>query len=361
MRVVFAAVLDGFACARADCACRRSLCAAATDQAASGFPFDDTHKALLGGAAALAHGGAQAAGDVEAVHANHPISAIATPQGVELSFSSLCPTVRALLASNREPVTLATAQGGWRHDLQVFHPDGGLREVRLTGRKSVPWSAFASTREAVLDLVAEPTLPLLARLARVAALLDAALTEKSLPVPQPPLTARGFLAFRGFVESRTASAPTEAMARFASDALALWGDELTLTSSDMPALLDGLGGDWRSHFRTWIVPAERDIAPAIEAWLGARIFAIPLDRDQSIARGYAEFFEGFAIGLRYAAALCAIRSKAADARTLVAALALGEHFVAAAAEPLPSFEAPRDVHERGPRMADLDMTLESIC
>lgn len=361
MRVVFPAVLDGFACAHADCACRLALRAGSAGQPCSGFPFHDTERALLSGAAALASGAAPLAVQVEPAHANHPISAIATPQGVELSFSSLCPTVRTLLAANREPVTLATAQGGWRHALQVFHPDGGLREVRLTARKTVPWAAFAATRESLLDLVAEPTLPLLARLARVAALLDAALTERSLPVPLPPLTARGFLAFRGFVESRTASAPAEAMARFAGETLGLWGDDVAVAPSDLPALLETLGGDWRSHFRTWIVPVERDIAPAIEAWLGARIFAIPLDRDQSIARGFAEFFEGLAVGLRYAAALCALGSKAADARILVAALALGEHFVAAAAEPLPSFESPRDVHERGPRMADLDMTLESIC
>jgi len=315
----------------------------------------------LAGAAALGRG-EQPLRDAAAGHyADHPIIAIATPQGAELTFSSLCPTVRGLLAANREPVALARVEGGWRCALRVFQPDGLLREVRLTPRKTVPWAAFSATRDSLLDLIAEPTLPLLARLARVALVLDLALSERNLPVPVPPLTARGFLAFRGFVESRTASAPSQAMVRFAADALPLWAQDVGLARSDIAALLDALSGDWRSHFRVRLVPAERDIAPAIEAWLGARLFAIPLDRDQSIARGYAEFFEGFALGLRYAAALGEVKQQLVGPRTIVAALALGEHFVAAAGEPLPSFEVPRDVHERGPRMADLDMTLESIC
>ena len=361
MRVVFPAILDGFACTRASCACRASLAAAPATASGDGFPFRDTEAALLAGAAAVAHGASSAGKTAATAHADYPIIAIATPQGAELTFSSLCPTVRSLLASNREPVALARAEGGWRCALRVFQPEGGLKEVRLTPRKTVPWAAFSATRDALLDLVAEPTLPLLARLARVAALLDAALTDRNLPVPVPPLTARGFLAFRGFVESRTASAPTEAMARFAADALPLWGDDVGLAASDIPALLDALAGDWRSHFRTWLVPTERDIAPAIEAWLGARLFAIPLDRDQSIARGYAEFFEGFAVALRYAAAFGEVRQQRINARMIVAALALGEHLVATAGQTLPGFEMPRDVHERGPRMADLDMTLESIC
>jgi hypothetical protein len=86
-----------------------------------------------------------------------------------------------------------------------------------------------------------------------------------------------------------------------------------------------------------------------------------LDRDLSLARGYADLFEGLAVGLRYAAALAETPERDVDGEVLVAALALGEHYVAGAGAGLPAFTLPADQHERGPRMADLDMTLESIC
>jgi hypothetical protein len=365
MRVVFPAVLDSFACSDQDCPCRTSLrvaLSASKPAPANKFPFREAEQALLDGAARLAE-------DPEAPRietlghrfGDYPILAVNTPQGVELSLATLCPSVRELLATNQEPVSLARAEGGWRVALQVFHPDGGGKDVRLTPRKTVKWQEFIVLREALLDLAAEPTLPLLARLARAASLIDTAIEERMPTAQPPPLTARAFLAFRGFIESRLAGAEAEPLARFAGRTLPLYGAQVGLTQGDVPALLDALAGEWRDHFRKWLVPSERDVTPAVEAYLGTRLFAIPLDRDQSLARAYVEFFEGFAIGLRYAAAIAEVRQTPVDPDIMMAALALGEFHVAAAQQPLPAFELPRDVHERGPRMADLDMTLESVC
>ncbi len=368
MRVVFPAVLDGFACADADCPCRRSLRAAAAaagkPQSSTKFPFRDAETALLDGAARLAQNAKAKlapSANLDARFGDYPLLAMQTPQGVELSLATMCPSVRELLSANQEPVSLARSDGGWRLALKVFQPEGGGKDVRLTPRKSVKWQEFLILREALLDLAAEPTLPLLARLARAASLIDIAIEERMPAAQPPPLTARAFLAFRGFIESRLASVDAEPLAQFAARALPLYGAQVSLTSKDMPALQTALAGEWREHFRRWLVPTERDVTPAVEAYLGTRLFAMPLDRDQSLARAYVEFFEAFALGLRFAAAIGHVRQLPVDAATVVASLALGEFFVAAAQQPLPAFELPRDVHERGPRMADLDMTLESVC
>lgn len=367
MRVVFPAVLDAFACADSQCPCRTALRAATATgpaKAAGRFPFRDAEQALLDGAALLA---AQpdvmlaAVADAAARFGDYPVVAVQTPQGVELTVSTLCPTVRDLLAANHEPMSLARAEDGWRAALQVFHPADGGKDVRMTPRRTVKWAEFLMLRDTLLDLVADQTLPLLARMARVGSLIDTAIDER-MPAAQPqPLTARSFLAFRGYVESRLACAEAEPLAHFAARTLPLYTKATALQAHDMPAILDALAGEWREHFRRWLVPAERDITAAVEAWLGMRLHAIPLDRDQSLARGYAEFFEGFATGLRFAAAMGQVRQTIVDPATVIAALAMGEYYVAAAQQPLPTFELPRDVHERGPRMADLDMTLESVC
>lgn len=366
MRVTFPAVLDAFACSDQRCACRNSLRAAAAVSAATTdkFPFRDAELAMIAGAdpaRAADKASAVQAADLGDRFGDYPVVAIATPDGVELSFASLCPTVQALFARNVEPIALARAEGGWRVGLRVFHHADKLREVRLSPRRTLPWAEFAAFRESVLDLVAEPTLPLLARLARVAGLVDLLVSERSAPGLVPPLTARGFLAFRGFVESRVASAEPESLAEFAARTHAFWGPNVRLQSSEVPGLLDALGADWRGQLRTWVVPVERRLGPVLEAWLGARLFATPLDRDLSIARGYSELFEGFAVALRFAAALGEVRQAPVDENGIAAALALGEHLVASEGAPLPAFELPRDLHDKGPRMADLDMTLESIC
>ena len=134
-----------------------------------------------------------------------------------------------------------------------------------------------------------------------------------------------------------------------------------MDASRLPAFGKALDGEWRGHARAWLVPAERHLTAAAESWLGTRLHVLPLDRDQSLARAWSELFEGFALGLRYAMAMAETAQADVTPAQLVAALALGEFFVATAAQPLPAFELPRDVHERGPRMADLDMTLESVC
>lgn len=367
MRVVFPAVLDGFACGEEDCVCRASLRAAALATPANakpvaGFPFRQAEQALVAGAARLGETGADAGkGTGGALFGDYPIVAIKTPTGVELTFASLCPAVRLLLAGNEEPVSLAGSEDGWRVPLSVFHHEAGLKEIRLTPRRLVRWPQFTAMRDVLLDLIAEPTHPLLARLAQVAAVIDVALTDHGLPTLSQPLTARGFLAFRGFIESRAASVEAEPLAAFAARALPLVTDATGVGPEHVPALLDALSGDWRAHAKKWLVPAEKDIASAIEAYLGARLFSIPVDRDQSLARGYTEFFEGFAVGLRLAAAMGEVLQQVVDVDVAVAALAIGEHAVSAASEPLPMFEMPRDASGRGPRMADLDMTLESIC
>jgi len=362
MRVVFPALLDEFACAETECACRASLRAASIAVAGDKFPFRLAEQAMVAGATLLAAAGdgpVNAGGG--AGYGDYPIMAVQTPGGVELTFATLCPSVRVLLAGNEEPVSLARSEGGWRVPLHVFRHQDGLKEVRLTPRRLVPWPEFAAMRDVLLDLISDPAHPLLARLAQVAGVVDSAIAERNLLAQAPPLTARGFLAFRGFVESRAASAEPEKMARFATATVLLHVESTEIGAEQMPALAEALAGDWRGHFRTWLVPAERDISAAIEAYLGSRLFSIPLDRDQSLARGYTEFFEAFAVGLRIAAAMGEVRQALVDVDIAVAALAIAEHMVSAAAEPLPVFEMPRDSHERGPRMADLDMTLESIC
>jgi hypothetical protein len=366
MRVVFPALFDSFACADPQCACRTALRAAPVSAKAAPkakFPFRDAAFGAIAGAAKIAQGEA-VDGDAPIATArfgDFPLCAVATPAGVELSFDPLCPAVRELLAAAEEPVALAASEGGWRVALHVFQPEDGNRQVRLSPRKPVKWPEFVALRETLLDLVAEPTHPLLARLARVAAAVDVAVSDRTLPVAVPPLTPRVWLAFRAFMEQRVGQVPVEAMAELASQSLPLWAEPVGFQTGDVPTLLDALHGDWQQQVKRWLAPAERSIAPAVEAWLGVRMFAIPLDRDQSLARGHAELIEGLATGIRLLAALCEVRQEAPDPLLAVTALALGEHLVVARQDGLPVFELPRDAHEPGPRMADLDLTLESLC
>jgi hypothetical protein len=363
MRVVLPALLDAFECADADCACRRAWRAAAAGRqpAADRFPFREAEDALVRGAAVLARADestvapSRVAGDA----AYLPIAAVATPAGAELYFSSRCAEVRALLASNDEPVDLARAEGGWRAPLAVFQPADQLKQVRLHGKHSLPWRSFQALRETLLDLLADPTHLPLGRLARVACLVDQVVTDQAVPAQVPPLTARHFLAFRGWLEGRVAAADATAMGHFHARAWPLW-PELTVQPDD-PAWHAALAGDWRVQLRRWLVPVEQDLAGALEACVALRLFAVPLGRDQTLQRGYAEVLESVALGLRWSAALAEVEGAPVTAEQLVAGLSLAEALVATSAAPLPAFSRPADSHERGPRMIDLDMTWESIC
>ncbi|MSP92671.1 MAG: hypothetical protein EXR79_12850 [Myxococcales bacterium] len=365
MRVVFPAAMDTFACVDPDCACRLALRAAprAVTAAKPKLPARDAVAAVVDGAAWIAGSAGEAgvAGAAEHGYGDFPIGAVGTPHQVELTFDTLCPEVRRLLAAVEEPTGIAGSDGGWRQGLRVFQPDHKNAQVRLTPRKSVRWVEFEALREALLDVAAEPTETLLAQLTRVAVAVDAAVTDQVLSTTVAPLTPRTFVAFRAFVETRAHAAGAEALAEFAGKTLPLWGADVGLKPGHLPTLLDALHGDWRAQLRARVVPHERELLAPLDAWLGMRLFAIPIDRDQSLVRGHTELLEGFAVGLRYLAALGETLDCDADALLAVTALALGEHFVLDTALPLPAFEVPRDAHDRGPRMADLDLTLESLC
>jgi hypothetical protein len=285
----------------------------------------------------------------------------ATPDGVELGFSSLCPQVRKLLAETDEPVALASGEGGWRRPVAVFRFSDGLSDVRISPRIRTPWHRYVELRDVLLDLIVDRRHPLLARLAQAASLSSFVLSERNMPENDLVLTARAFLSYRGQLEARVASAPVEDMAAFGSAMLPLYGDDIGLQASRMDAFTEAVGGDWRAQLKRWLVPAEAGLSSAFEAYLGLRLFMTPVDRDQSLYRGYAEFFESFAIGLRFVAAIADVLQRPVDSTMLMAAMMLGEHQVRHAHVPIPTYTTPTESHIRGPRMADLDMTFESIC
>ncbi len=299
--------------------------------------------------------------DVQEPLSAFPVWAWATPDGVEVGMSTLSPVVRGRLAATDEPATVAHAEGGWRTPLAVFRFRDGLEEVRITPRTRMPWEDFRTLRDMVLDAIADRRQPLLARMAEIAGLLATLANERALPSAAPAINGRLFLAWRGFLEARVAAGDAAELAAFAFAVAPLFKNDLALDSDAQSRLAVALAGDWRADLKTWVVPAERALAEAIEGYLGARLFHVPLDRHLTIIRGYAEFFDGFAIGLRYAAAFGAVHGHVLTGTQIVAALALGEHAVAAADRALPTFQLPRPSHDRGPHMADLDMTLESIC
>lgn len=366
MYVIFPAALDHVACEPGACSCRQWLALAADRgrkrRARSGvrFPMPHAEAAMV---QALLAGGDPPEGEVTLAGAwdGHPAYGWVTPDGVEMAFSTLCGHVRARLANTDEPVALATAEGGWRRPLQVFRFDGDTPPIRLAQKQELAWAEYAVLRDAALDLVADRRHPLLARLAQLATLFAVVQRDRAVPQHVPPLTSRHFLAFRGFLEARAAAADAESMALFGAAMLPLVGAETGLQAADAGRLLDTLNGDWREQLRKRMVPEESTLWSAIEAWLGVRVFATPMARDQTLARAMAELIDGFAQGLRYVAALTEITDSPAHPSLVVAALTMGEHHVAHAAVPLPAFTLPEGGHERGPRMADLDMTLASIC
>ncbi len=361
MRVVFPALLDGFDCGAADCACRAALRAAPAVKplAAGKFPFRQAEKAMLRGAARLAKGEDLPAKPM-ALSGDYPIAAVMTPAGAELYFASLCPTVRQLLAVQTEAVDLARAEGGWRIPLQVFQPDDQLRDLRLTGVRTLPWRHYQTLREHLLDLVADSSNALLGRLARVASLIDAVVADQSLATARAPLTGRMFLAFRAFLESRCGALDGAALANAVGAMLPLAAD-LTLQASDITSLTEALQGDWRADVRQWLAVREPELGPAFEAYLALRVFAMPLDRDQTLQRAYAELIETVVAAMRLAAAVGQVRQSPVTPAMLVASLALAEAWIADAGQGLPTFQRPSETHDRGPKMADIDMTFESIC
>ncbi len=346
MRVTFPSVLDDFSCQRQPCLCKPVR----TAPQPAGHPGRAATQAALDGKL----------DDLARPPWNDfPLLAVQTADGVSLAFSTLCPGVRARMHAAEEPVTPAHSEGGWRQPLHVWQPDGKLT-VRLLPDLPVPWPAFAALRDALLDLAAEPTLPLLGRLTRLALTFDQAVHDRALPAAPPPLTPRGFLAFRAFLEARCAAADVERLTHFVARTRPLL-PELALHSDELPALLDALVGEWREQLRQWLVPQERELLQVFETWLGTRLLAMPFDRDVSLARAWAELLETVAVALRCAAALGELRRAPLTPPQLLAALALAEAFVATQDAPLPAFEQPRDLHDRGPRMADLDLSLDAIC
>lgn len=224
----------------------------------------------------------------------------------------------------------------------------------------MPWRAFADLREVLLDALSDRRQPLLARLAEIAGIVAVVVDQKAVPAELPPLTARKFLAWRGFLEARVASAASDQLAAFGESMRPLFAEDAGLIDVSPAEFAQALAGDWRAHLHARVAPQERAISDALETWLGCRLFALPLDRDVSFARGAAEFFESFALGIRFLAALCAARGCDADPATAVAAMAMGEHMVGSAGTKLTSFTLPPATPGRAPRLVDVDMTLGSI-
>jgi hypothetical protein len=299
-----------------------------------------------------------------------PVFGVRTPVGVDLGASTLEPSVRAAIAGNLEPPVVAVADGGWRRPVAVFRPDDDLATVRVTPRRRMPFAAWAELRELLLDHVADRSAPLLVRLTEMAALVAVAVDERGLPdtLPGAP-DARTLLSLRAHLEARMADVDVASLVDFVGTARPLFDDDLPLADSDVPRLFDALHGDWRATTSAHLVPAEAQLGPAIEGWLAQRVFGLGVDRDLSVRRAFAELLEALAGGLRLAAALATLDGpRREDGQPtlvspvgVVAALALAEHHVATGGQALPVWTPPRPGRERGPRMADLDLTLASLC
>jgi len=366
MRVVFPALFDAFDCDDAHCPCRRAIAAAPAPSARSWepgrFPFRAAERAALRGAARLA---ADQPPAVDAVDypGGYPVQAIGTPLGAEIHFATLCPSVRYAMAENVDAVDLARAEGGWRHPLQVFVPDDRLKAVRLDRDRALPFRAFAAVRERLLDAVADPTLPPFARMARLANLVDRLVQEGQAPATVggglPPLAPRDFLAFRAHVEARIGAADPRALAKEVAAGWPLLPD-LELDADQIEALPDALRGDWRDQLTRWLAPAEEWVAPGVETYLAVRVFAIPLDRDQTVERGYAELFESFAQAVRLVVALAEVKRAPVAVWQLIACWALCEAHVADGAKGVAAFARPADAHARAPHLAELDLTLGGL-
>lgn len=363
MRVIFPALYDAFECADDDCPCRRALrhAPAPADKAwqPGDFPFAEAERAMLGGAAQLAAGKAEPK-KIADIECDYPIAGLATPAGVELHFAALCPVVRAAIAANEDAVDLARAQSGWRLPVQVFSPQPPMKSVAVTGEIRLPWRQYAQLREWLLDVAADSTVPVLGRMARAVHAIDALAADGApqFAVAQglAPLTARMFLNFRAYMEARVQATDAK-LAATAVQKYASLAPEIATGSAEIAAALQG---DWRLQSARWLAGSEAELAPAFETYLAVRIFGIPLDRDQTLQRGYAELVEGLAFGLRLALAVAEVQAAPIKPAQLVAAWALGESVLAAGGKPLPAFRRATADHDRVIRTADIDMTLGGI-
>ena len=366
MRVLYPALFDAFDCENDDCPCRRALKAApapaAKAYAAGQFPYREAERAMLRGAARIAANQGAPAKSAD-IAGDYPVAALGTPTGAELYFATLCPSVRFAMAENSEPVDLARAEGGWRLPVTAFVPEDRVKTVRLTNEKIVPFRTFAAARERLLDVVADPTLTQLARMARLAHLVDAMTSEGELAATVggglPPLTPRMFLSFRGHLEARVDAADVRALATALGKYWPILGD-LELDADQLAALPAALAQDWRAQVGQWLAVAEAEVAPAVETYLAVRVFAIPLDRDQTIQRGYAELFESFAHALRLVVALAEVRQSPVAPWQLTACWGLCEALLADLAKPLVVFARQPDGHVRAPPISEMDMTLGGI-
>ncbi|MEY3014545.1 MAG: hypothetical protein RIT45_3280 [Pseudomonadota bacterium] len=358
MHVVFPAALDAVAHELDACPSRAWLAAASSHLDANAFPMRGCESAVV---QALSERLRASDAEVEGPLEGFPVFAWETPDAVELGFSTLSPMVRRHLAASDEPGTLARSEGGWRRALALFRYGDQLRELRLSPRLRIPFRDYAGARDAMLDVLADLRSPLLARLAETACLAATVLAERALPGELPLLTSRNFLAFRGHLEARCAAAEPDAMAAALRRVEPLFHGEHGLGAASPDAVAEALAGDWRADMSAFVVPVEKEIAPALEGLVGLWLFTTPMARDRTLQRGWAELFESIAVGLRYCAAIGAAQGTPIDAEQAAAGFALGEHAVAWSEGGLPAFVLPAASHDRGPRMADLDMTLESIC
>lgn len=371
MQILFCAALDGVTCEEQSCPCGGWIRAAARPKKrkkggkakkskpdAIAFVAPTQTAALL---EALAAGEPIDGDERPGQWADYPVSAWATPDGVEIGFNTLCFSVRQALAAVDEPATIATADGGWRRAISLFTFADGLKTIPIRPRDKMPWRDFAELRDVCLDIISDRRQPILARLAEVAAIAAVVVDEQSLPAELPQLSPRVFLAWRGFLESRVASANAKKLRKFAETTAPLFAPDSGLTPANAETFGESLDGDWRHELMTRMCPHERLLADPIEAYFSARLFATPIQRDVSLSRAWAEMFEGLAVGLRYLAALTAATDSQATPAMTISALAMGEHYVVSAAQKLPSFSLPPPSHGPSPKMADLDMTLASIC
>ncbi len=370
MQVLFPAALDAIAPDLEGCPSRRwqgAMRAALqsaprrggkTADAQVAWPMRAAEEAMI---AALSDRLAIDADGVEAPWSDFPVFAWQTPTAIELGFSTLSPVVRRHLVDGDEPGALASSRGGWRAPLSVFRFADGLATVRVTSRARITWAEWLAVRESLLDSLADRRQPLLGRLAEIAVVCATIANERAIPGALPTLTARDFLAWRGFLESRCAAAEADQLAALLRRVEPLFAGPHGLGSAQAAAVSAALSADWRAAMTQWVVPVEKEIAPAIEGLMGLWLLGAPIVRDLTLTRAWAEIGEALALGLRFAAAIGEAQRAPVSLEQAAAALALGEHAVAWSNLALPSFELPGASHDRGPRMVDLDMTLESIC
>jgi hypothetical protein len=363
MQVVVPALLDGFACGDADCACRRAQrLANATMPAAGQWPFRDAEQALW-----------QAADQVETSATSpwpedfldFPLAAVRVGDDVEVYLASLCPAVRGYLLSNHDPVDLLRRPDGWHLPLRAFVLTERQLAVAIDTNRRLPWSDYRRLRESLLDILADAEMPMLARWFQVLAQLVA---PPAVPVSGrveiPPLTPRAFLHVRGQLEARLAAQQPQTLATIAVGARHLFAELDTLnhgTAAEAQARWQlALAGDWRAVLVETLAPQEASIQPLLETLLSVQCFAIPLARDVSLERAAACWLESVAVGLRLLCAVAWHSQQQPSPAVWLACLALADSAVAVAETPLPAVVSPPALHDRGPRMVDLDLTLASL-